>query len=119
MGTAEILRTIQERLADVAHVKRVFGEPITAGNKTVIPVARIMYGFGAGSGRGGGSSEAPMGSGDGGGGGARAWPVGALEITPERTRFVSCRWDTKLVGAAIAGVTVGYWMGRRRTSRRG
>ena len=36
-----------------ASVKAIYGEPIAAHGKTVIPVARIMYGYGAGAGAGG------------------------------------------------------------------
>jgi uncharacterized spore protein YtfJ len=29
-------------------VKAIYGEPISAHGKTVVPVAKIMYGYGAG-----------------------------------------------------------------------
>ena len=34
-------------------VKAIYGQPIAAHGKTVIPVAKIMYGYGAGAGTGG------------------------------------------------------------------
>jgi uncharacterized spore protein YtfJ len=33
-------------------VKAIYGEPISAHGKTVVPVAKIMYGYGAGAGTG-------------------------------------------------------------------
>jgi len=45
-----------EKLASLfgqnASVKNVFGEPIKAGDKTIIPVAQIAYGLGGGYGHG-------------------------------------------------------------------
>jgi len=41
-------------LREKANVSAVFGEPVTADDRTVIPVARIAYAFGMG----GGSSTA-------------------------------------------------------------
>ena len=52
MSTAEILERIGESLGSAATVKSVFGEPIHAEGKTVVPVAKVAYGFGAGSGSG-------------------------------------------------------------------
>ena len=49
-GPVEILRTLGDRFQTSASVKSVFGDPITVGDKTVIPVARIRYGMGAGGG---------------------------------------------------------------------
>ena len=84
----EILQTLSERLATTASVKQVFGEPITASGRTIIPVARVRYGLGAGFGSDklGGGSDLGAGGG-GGGGGVQASPVGVLEITNEGTRF--------------------------------
>ena len=72
----------------VAHsdVKAVFGEPVTADGRTIIPVAKIMYGFGGGGGmnRMGAREEnaAARGQeGGGGGGGVRAVPVGVIEVS--------------------------------------
>jgi uncharacterized spore protein YtfJ len=72
-----------ERLADIvgakAKVQAVFGEPIQQGELTVVPIARVRWGFGGGGGQ---SDDGPAGpaSGSGGGGGVAADPVGFLEI---------------------------------------
>jgi hypothetical protein len=46
-------QSIVERLQASASVKTIYGEPVAAEGKTIIPVARVAYGFGAGSGSGG------------------------------------------------------------------
>src|ERR1700716_2813515 len=102
MSAVEILEKIGESLSSTATVRSVFGEPIHVEGKTVVPVAKVAYGFGAGSGVAPESRE-----GGGGGGGARAFPAGALEITATQTRFIpfiDLRW---LAAAFAAGVLCG------------
>jgi uncharacterized spore protein YtfJ len=102
---AAMLGMLGERVTAEATVRRVFGEPVTAHGRTVIPVARIGYGFGAGGGRGG----------DGGGGaGLGARPAGALEITPQGTRFVAWPEPGRLLAAAAFGLAAGLALARRR-----
>ena len=99
-------------------VRHVYAEPVHHGDTTVIPVAKVAYGFGAGGGRrpitrspqGAGSSAEPAGSeaqGGGGGGGARLTPIGALEVGPRGTRFVHYNPLPRLAGAFVLGVGVG------------
>lgn len=96
MDTQAILRDLGERLGAGASARTVYGEAITSGDRTVVPVARVRYAFGAGGG--------------GGGGGLRAWPAGALEVTPRGTRFVGFH-DGRIVAlAAGAGFVLGAAM---------
>ena len=102
-----------ERLAGLvgakATVATVFGNPIRQGDLTVVPVAKVRWGFG-----GGGRSEAaPTGpaAGTGGGGGVAADPVGYLEIGPTGATFrrISDAYPSPLflLAAAIAtGIVV-------------
>ena len=93
---------IAERVGAKASVKAVFGEPIERDGLTIIPVARVRWGFGGGAGSGpvavgpGIDGQAPSafeseygqaGSGSGGGGGAAADPIGYLEIGPNGATF--------------------------------
>ena len=80
------LEGIAERIGARASVTAVFGEPVERGDITVIPVARIRWGFGGGQGEGG-EAAGPTGSGSGGGGGAAADPVGYVEIGPAGAIF--------------------------------
>lgn len=66
------------RLADSiqvhANAKQVYGEPVERDGTTIIPVARVQWGFGGG-GIGRGAAER-----GGGGGGAQAIPTGFIEL---------------------------------------
>lgn len=73
------LGDLAERVGVHAGVQAVFGEPIDRGDLTVIPVARVRWGFGGGAGSGT-DGMANAGAGVGGGGGVTADPLGHLEI---------------------------------------
>jgi uncharacterized spore protein YtfJ len=109
-----ILQSVKESIL-AANVKSVYGEPITAQGKTVIPVAKIAYGYGAGGGTGGVGDTKARGEGGGGGGGARAIPVGVIEISSDQqTRFVPITSRKKLAGAVAGGVALGILFAIRR-----
>jgi uncharacterized spore protein YtfJ len=76
MSTLAVLQSLKESVLSQASVKSIYGEPISAHGKTVIPVAKILYGYGAGAGTGGVGDSSARGEGGGGGGGVRAIPVG-------------------------------------------
>lgn len=90
----EIIKTLMEGFKASADVKAVYGEPITAFDKTLIPVAKVGYGLGAGFGGSTAPSEAaegkkrPGGFGGGGGGGTGTEPLGFLLVTSDEVRFI-------------------------------
>jgi uncharacterized spore protein YtfJ len=111
--TEELVANISERLKASADVKVVYGEPQVIEGKTIIPVAVASYGFGAGSGTG----PQGEGGGAGGGGGMRVKPVGVVEVTAERTRFIPVIDVNRLATLGlIALVVILFWV--RRTFRR-
>jgi uncharacterized spore protein YtfJ len=116
MNATDQLQRIAETIGSTATVKSVFGEPILANGKTVVPVAKVAYGFGAGFGTAKeGPQRDPQGEGGGGGGGVRAFPAGALEITAEGTRFVPFRDPLWLAAAFMSGVLLtALLLARRR-----
>ena len=114
MGSLALLQSLKESVLGQASVKAIYGEPISAQGKTVIPVAKITYGYGAGAGTGGVGSTSAKGEGGGGGGGVRAVPVGVIEVSDRPTRFVPISDRKKLAGAVLAGIVVGMWLGWRR-----
>lgn len=114
MGSLALLQSLKDSVLSQANVRTVYGEPITAHDKTIIPVARIVYGFGAGAGAGGMGEKNTRGEGGGGGGGVRAVPVGVIEVSNHRTRFVAISDKRKIVGAVLAGIGLGMWWARRR-----
>jgi uncharacterized spore protein YtfJ len=102
MSILDLLQGMAERVSAGASVRSVYGDPVTAGARTVIPVAEVRYGFGCG---GGGKGKGGPESG-GGGGRAIARPCGALEVAPEGTRFIEFGNRRKLGAAVAAGFAV-------------
>lgn len=108
MELPEVVRNVVSQVVNQAGVKSVYGEPITRGRRTVVPVARVMYGFGGGAEIEEGETEG------GGGGGLIARPVGVLEITDEGTNYIPITSARRLLGAALLGCAFGYWLARVR-----
>jgi uncharacterized spore protein YtfJ len=118
------LLDIVAELREQANVNAVFGEPMTAEGRTIIPVASVGYGFGMGGGYGSSGSttesegeeegkEAPGEAGEetggiagGAGGGVQARPFAIIEVTPEGTRVEPIVDEQKL---ALAGSLLAGW----------
>ncbi len=99
----EMLATLVDRFAVTAKVQNVFGEPIEAHGKTIIPVARVSYRLGAGGGWRERSPIPRMQTGGGGGGGVvQAVPAGVVEITEAGARFVRF-FDPQMAAGLVAG----------------
>jgi uncharacterized spore protein YtfJ len=107
-------------LREKANVNAVFGEPVTVEGRTVIPVARVVYGFGVGVGHDAVAEEQAAeeaaeeaGGGAGGGGGVLAHPVAVVEVTPERTcvKPVIDEQKVALAGGLLAGWAI-FWLAR-------
>ena len=108
-------------LKSTADVSTVYGAPVTAHGRTLIPVARVAYGFGGGHGpfrlaarssasSGGATAEESAAGGLGGGIAAR--PVGVVELGPDGARFIVFQEGKKLAAAAVAGFVLGVLIAR-------
>jgi uncharacterized spore protein YtfJ len=106
----DVLQMLSEKLAVTARAGNVYGEPVHAFDRTIVPVAKVRYGLGASSGGHDGNKV----GGGGGGGGVGATPAGYIEITLEGTRFVAFSTAPKIVAAALAGLAAGYLLARFR-----
>jgi uncharacterized spore protein YtfJ len=115
MGNENFIEKLAAQLGQSASVKNVYGEPIQAGDKTIVPVAQIAYGFGGGYGHGKNKLKQQkepadinheMGEGAGGGGGIVAKPKGVYEIAPTCTRFIPAS-GTKIL---VTGLAIGFIM---------
>lgn len=115
MENDNFIERIAKGFSQNASVKYVYGDPIQTGNKTIIPVASIAYGFGGGFGQAPkgkkpdnssdiGTKELPSGEGAGGGGGLRTTLKGVYEITPESTRFIPAN-NTRSI---LTGIVIGF-----------
>jgi uncharacterized spore protein YtfJ len=121
------IERISSGFGQTASVKTVFGDAIEAGEKKIIPVARIAYGFGGGYGQGGkkkisqqpddhsSDSQLPVGEGAGGGGGMYAKAKGVFEIGPQGTKFISANANRELLfGLALGFLIKAVFFNRRR-----
>ena len=112
MEIPELLQQVRS-MAQQIGARTVYGEPVVAGETTVIPVATVAFGFGGGFGRKASAEE----QGGGGGFGFRGWPAGYIEITPAGTRFVPVHEYRKLGAAVLAGMAAGMLWGKFRRRR--
>ena len=99
------LERLASRVGLQAGAQAVFGQPVERGELTVIPVAKLRWGFGGGSGQG----AEGAGSGEGGGGGVAASPLGFIEIRPSGAVFRRIEdpvayWPLVLVGSLAAWI---------------
>jgi uncharacterized spore protein YtfJ len=121
VSTVSVIQEFVESLRSTATVKSVFGEPIQMEGKTVVPIAKVAYGFGGGFGthpKSGESHRDEKQEGCGGGGGVKAFPAGALEITPSRTIFVPLHDALRDSGLLLAGFAAGALVGAAFSLRR-
>jgi uncharacterized spore protein YtfJ len=118
MSIQQYLQTIMERLQGTASVKTVYGDPIAAEGKTIIPVAKAAYCFGMGFGpfKKEIAQQSEGKEGGGMGGGIRVKPLGVLEITKEGTKFIPIGERRKLAGALLFGVLLGLAIANRQSS---
>ena len=111
MGMQNVLANLTQN----AGIKLIYGDPIGAGDITVVPVAKVVYGFGGGEGTGRPAGEQrPAGEGSGAGGGFAGIPTGYIEITPQQSRFVPIGDKRRIAVALALGVLIGLMLGRRR-----
>lgn len=110
MPVTEFIETISEKLHDSATVKKIFGDPVTSEGKTIIPVARVRYGFGGGGGVSGRKSpeNGSPDEGGGGGGGIKVTPVGVVEISEQSTKFIPFKNYKSILGYIVGGAALGF-----------
>jgi len=118
----ELVRNISD-LPDRLGAAACFGAPVERDGHTIIPVARISFGYGLGFGRGAGSSskhepsanghdggEVGEGEGGGGGGGGSSSPVAVIDISRDEVEIKPIQDPMRLNMAAIAlGAWVTFW----------
>jgi uncharacterized spore protein YtfJ len=97
---------IADRVGSRANAEAVFGDPVQQDGVTVVPVAKVRWGFGGGAGSGGDSKG--DGEGAGGGGGVMASPAGYIELKGGGAQFVRIRDAASLWPLVLAGGFSGW-----------
>ncbi len=111
MNLQQVLEVFSHRMKSQVGEKTVYGEPIKAEGKTIIPVSRVAFGLGLGQGTNPNAQTSQAGEiGMGMGGGVVAQPVGVLEVTPDDTRFIPCQDMRKWLGVLLLGIGIGLWL---------
>ena len=110
----DIVERLASKLGMHAGASAVFGDPVEREGVTVIPVAKVRWGFGGGGGRGiqEGSENGEVGEGSGGGGGVMASPLGFIEIREGRAEFRRAHDPASAVPVIIAA-GVAAWLSLR------
>lgn len=93
---------VAERMGMQASAKAVYAEAVERDGVTVIPVAKVRWGFGGGTGRKQGKR------GKGAGGGLQAAPLGYIEIKEGQTEFKPIRDPMSLVPLVAMGGLAGW-----------
>ncbi|MCL4465460.1 MAG: hypothetical protein M1389_05425 [Chloroflexi bacterium] len=117
MDIEKLFSTVTDQLKVGASIETVYGKPIEIAGKTIIPVAKVAYGFGAGGGEGSqapAGEQAAAGSGMGGGGWARAKPVAVIEITQGQTRVIPIIDFGRIAALGFAAAVIAAIFMRRR-----
>lgn len=110
MRTKELVASAQRHVRARAGMKAVYGDPVIADGKTVIPVAKV-------------TTEPP--ATEGAEPAVRVKPLGVVELggpgEDQQARFIPVHQKRQLSVAALIGSAVGFLagivMGRRRASR--
>jgi uncharacterized spore protein YtfJ len=102
-GPPNFLERMAEKLGMQARSASVYSEPIEKNGVTIVPVAKVRWGFG-----GGGGSKQGKEHGSGGGGGMRVTPVGFIELKDGQSEFKPIRDASSFVPAILAGGAVGF-----------
>jgi uncharacterized spore protein YtfJ len=99
---SSFVERVAEKMGASASAKAVYADPVEHDGITVIPVAKVRWGFGGGSGRKKGER------GSGGGGGMQAAPLGYIEIKEGQTQFRPIRDPMTFVPIAAVGSIAGW-----------
>jgi len=95
-NVVEILKGVVGELREISKSETIIGDPITVGDKTVIPIVKISVGFGAGGGQGE-NEKAGTGFGGGGGGGAKIEPAAFIIMDKDGVSLLPAskgKWDS-------------------------
>lgn len=99
MSVSDLIKSVMSELDSVMKTRTVVGEPISAGEFTIIPVSKVSFGFGAGA--GGGEKEKRGGSGEGIGGGWTIEPISFFVIGKDGAKMYSVQSEESMTEKLI------------------
>lgn len=105
----QFLEDLIKKLADNAKATLIFADPVERDGMTIIPVAKMNWGFGGG----GGSDKKGVTGGVGGGGGIRTIPVGFIQLKGGKARFQPIFDAGKIIMMFAVWGLIGYLIVRR------
>jgi uncharacterized spore protein YtfJ len=120
-ATDELVRTIGAMPQELG-ASACFGTPVERDGHTLIPVARVSFGYGLGFGGGSGSNLTPSengstggdtgeGGGGGGGGGGSSSPVAVIDVTSDGVTIQQIQDTTRIALASFALAAWGvFWL---------
>ncbi len=100
-GPMEQMKVIANEVRHIAQTETVIGEPIQAGDATIVPVISVAIGFGAGGASGGPEESKAIGAGGGGGAGLSLTPVAFLVVKGDDIRLLPIK-ETAIGGLAAS-----------------
>ncbi len=100
-GKRQFVGQLAEKLGASSAAKTIYGDPIDRGDVTIIPVAKVLYGFGGGEGDKDGQGGA------GGGGGVKVTPIGYIELKNGESKFRPIRNTATTIALLVAGGVAG------------
>jgi uncharacterized spore protein YtfJ len=114
--TEEMVRRIGT-IQDEVGASVCFGTPIERDGHTIIPVARVSFGYGMGFGGGSGGKQEPgsfdtmtadggEGGGGGGGGGGSSTPVAIIDMSRGDVKVTAIQDSTRI---ALSGIFLTGW----------
>ena len=102
---SELMAETIEKIKEAVDANTVVGEPIVAGEITLIPVSKISLGFGTGGSEMGGKTPKVMGEnpfGGGGGGALSITPIAFLTVSGENVKLITIDRNETSVDKALA-----------------
>lgn len=119
----EILKGVVGELKEMARSEAIIGEPITIGDRTVVPVVKISVGFGAGGGQGEGkATETKVGTGfgGGGGGGAKIEPAAFIIMDKDGISLLPAKkgsWESVIESIPGLAKKISKWTEKMKEAR--
>ncbi len=86
----DMMSAIVGEIKTIARSETIIGDPVSVGDKTVVPIVKITAGFGAGGGEGS-AGEKQTGFGGGGGGGVSIEPAAFLVLDGDQVSLLPAK----------------------------